>query len=504
MSRSPSATPWRTALALAACVAVTVISATPAHASSSDGAEGPGHVPPASAPSVPSASDPLAPRGLTLGVSATTASAELGDDVVARLAVGTGSISGVVDQLVDYAVSVPLQGATITAHTYDSGNNTLSGPLATATSASDGTYTLTGLNTGSYVVLVQDQASGSELLPDFYPNAAYASQADAVVVTDGQNSAGIDEVLAPLLSDYIAGASRYETSAAIAAGFPENVDCVYLASGADFPDALSAAPAAATCGGPLLLVAPTAVPSAIEAELGRLSPANILIAGGTGAVSAGVESAVKQIVADAVVQRLAGSDRFATSRAIVDHAFGETGGSGGFAWIATGMNFPDALSASNEAAAYGEPVLIVPGTAPSLDGATMTTIAGLEPDAVLIAGGTGVVSTSIQAQLAQQYATDRLAGADRYATSLVINEFNWSTPDGATSVYAFVTNGTNFPDALSGAALAGGRWGAPLYAVPPTCVPDSVQQHIAALHVYETYLLGYFSEISFDEPLKHC
>ena len=498
MSRSPSAMPWRTALALAACVAVTVISAAPAHASSSDGAEGPGHVPPVSAPSVPSASDPLAPRGRTLGVSATTASAELGDDVAARMAVGTGSISGVVDQLVDYAVSVPLQGATITAHTYDSGNHTLSGPLATATSASDGTYTLTGLDTGSYVVLVQHQASGSELLPDFYPNAAYASQADAVVVTDGQDSAGIDEVLAPLLSDYIAGASRYETSAAIAAGFPENVDCVYLASGADFPDALSAAPAAATCGGPLLLVAPTAVPSAIEAELSRLSPANILIAGGTGAVSAGVESAVKQIVADADVQRLAGSDRFATSRAIVDHAFG---GSGGFAWIATGMNFPDALSASNGAAAYGEPVLIVPGTAPSLDGATMTTIAGLEPDAVLIAGGTGVVSTSIQAQLAQQYATDRLAGADRYATSLVINEFNWSIPDGATSVYAFVTNGTNFPDALSGAALAGGRWGAPLYAVPPTCVPDSVQQHIAALHVYETYLLGYFSNISFYEPL---
>lgn len=503
MSRSPSAMPWRTALALAACVAVTAISAAPAHASSGV-ADGPGHVPPASTPSAPTASDPLAPRGLTLGVSATTASAEFGDDVVARMAVGTGSISGVVDQLVDYKVSVPLKGATITAHTYDSGSNTLSGALATATSASDGTYTLTGLGTGSYVVLVRDQASGSELLPDFYPNAAYASQAAAVVVTDGQDSAGIDEVLAPLLSGYIAGASRYETSAAIAADFPANVDCVYVASGADFPDALSAAPAAAACGGPLLLVAPTAVPAAVEAELSRLSPAKIFIAGGTGAVSAGVKSAVTQTVPDAVVQRLAGSDRYSTSRAIVDHAFGQTGASGGMAWVATGTNFPDALSASNAAAAYGEPVLIVPGTAPSLDGATMTTIAGLEPDAVLIAGGTGVVSTGIQAQLAQQYATGRLAGADRYGTSLVINEFNWSTDDGATSVYAFVTNGTNFPDALSGAALAGGRWGAPLYAVPPTCVPDSVQQHITALHVYETYLLGYFSEISFDEPLKHC
>lgn len=504
MSRPSLAGAWRSTAVLAAtaCLATaTMIGAAPAHASSSDGADGAGHVPPASAPPVPSAGDPLAPRGRTLGVSAATASAELGDDAVARVAVGTGSISGVVDQLVDYLESVPLEGATITAHTYDSGTDTLSAPLATATSASDGTYTLIGLDTGSYVVLVQDPASGSELLPDFYPNAAYASQAEAVVVTDGQNSAGIDEVLAPLLSGYIAGASRYETSAAIAADFPENVDCVYLASGANFPDALSAAPAAATCDGPLLLVTPTAVPSAIGAELSRLSPANIFIAGGTGAVSAGVESTVKQIVDDAVVQRLAGSNRYATSRAIVDHAFG---GTGGIAWIATGVNFPDALSASNAAAAYGEAVLIVPGTAPSLDGATMTTIAELQPDAVMIAGGTGVVSTGIEDQLAQQYDTGRLAGANRYGTSLAINEFNWYAPGGDTSVYAFVTNGTNFPDALSGAALAGGRWGAPLYAVPPTCVPDAVQQHIEDLHVYEAYLLGYFSEISFDEPLKHC
>jgi hypothetical protein len=31
-----------------------------------------------------------------------------------------------------------------------------------------------------------------------------------------------------------------------------------------------------------------------------------------------------------------------------------------------------------------------------------------------------------------------------------------------------------------------------------------VQQHIEGLGVYEAYLLGYFSKISFDEPLQHC
>ena len=166
--------------------------------------------------------------------------------------------------------------------------------------------------------------------------------------------------------------------------------------------------------------------------------------------------------------------------------------------------FPDALAASNAAAAYREPVLIVPGTSSSLNAATMTTIANRHPAAVAIAGGTGVVSTGIENQLWAKYGKVRLAGLDRYATSLAVNRFAWDLDADASSVFAFVTNGTKFPDALSGAALAGGLAGAPMYTVPPTCVPDAVQQHITALGVYEAYLLGYFSQISFNEPLKRC
>jgi putative cell wall-binding protein len=443
--------------------------------------------------------DPVAPRGRSLGLSAATAAADSSDETVARLAAGTGSISGVIHELVDYNASVPLQGAIVTAFTYDAGTDELSTPVASATSAADGSYTITGLGTGAYLVLVADSEAGSKLLPDFYPNQAYAAYATQVAVTDGADTPGVDEVLAPLLSGYLAGATRYETSAAIAAEFAD-AECVYVASGADFPDALSAAPAAATCGGPLLLVQPNAVPTAIADELVRLNPANIYIAGGTGAVSSAVQTAIAKLVPDASIARRAGADRYATSQAIVNGAFGVTD----FVWIATGQNFPDALAASNAAAAYREPVLIVPGSAGSLNAATMATVANRDPLAIAIAGGTGVVSTGIENQLWAQYGMIRLAGPDRYATSFAINDWAWSVPDGASSVFAFVTNGTMFPDALSGAALAGGLSSAPMYTVPPTCVPDAVQQHIEGLGVYEAYLLGYFSKISFDEPLQHC
>ncbi|WP_438854105.1 cell wall-binding repeat-containing protein [Agromyces sp. M3QZ16-3] len=451
------------------------------------------------------AADPTAPRSRSLGVSAlgaaADADADAADDAVGyALAAGTASISGTIEELVDYDSREPLGGATVTAYTYDAVNDILSAPVASATSAADGSYSIVGLDTGEYLVLVEDETPGSKLLPDFYPNQAYAQYATQVAVTDGQDTSGIDELLAPLLSDYIAGATRYETSAAIAAEFPDDVDCVYVASGANFPDALSAAPAAATCGGPLLLVAPTSVPAAIAEQVARLNPATIYIAGGTGAVSAGVQSSLASLVPGANVVRRAGADRYATSRAIVDGAFRTVD----IVWIATGRDFPDALAASNAAAAYREPVLIVPGTAGSLDSATMATVANRDPLAVAIAGGTAVVSTGIENQLWSYYGKIRLAGADRYATSLAINSWAWSVEYGDSSVFAFLTNGLMFPDALSGAALAGGLASAPMYAVPPSCVPDAVQQHIADLGVYEAYLLGYFSQISFDQPLKRC
>lgn len=48
----------------------------------------------------------------------------------------------------------------------------------------------------------------------------------------------------------LSGATRYETSVAVSRQYSTGVDAAFVATGTDFPDALSAAAAAAALGGP--------------------------------------------------------------------------------------------------------------------------------------------------------------------------------------------------------------------------------------------------------------
>ena len=77
---------------------------------------------------------------------------------------------------------------------------------------------------------------------------------------------------------------RYGTDAAVAEqAFGSGASTVYIASGANFPDALGAGAAAAQAGGPVLLVTPTSIPAAIAHELTALHPTTIYVVGGTAA-----------------------------------------------------------------------------------------------------------------------------------------------------------------------------------------------------------------------------
>jgi putative cell wall-binding protein len=82
------------------------------------------------------------------------------------------------------------------------------------------------------------------------------------------------------------GADRYDTAAAISLGtYPQGASTAYLASGADYPDALAGAPVAALAGAPLLLTQRDCVPASTLAELARLGTTKIVVLGGTSAVS---------------------------------------------------------------------------------------------------------------------------------------------------------------------------------------------------------------------------
>jgi putative cell wall-binding protein len=93
------------------------------------------------------------------------------------------------------------------------------------------------------------------------------------------------------------GPDRYGTAAAaVAALSAATVDTVYVASGADYPDALVAGPAVAAEGGALLLVSPTAVPQPTAAALESLEPSRIVLLGGPAAIQGSVEDDLRAYV----------------------------------------------------------------------------------------------------------------------------------------------------------------------------------------------------------------
>ena len=94
----------------------------------------------------------------------------------------------------------------------------------------------------------------------------------------------------------LAGATRYDTAAAIAAaGFTNPQATVYIASGVGFADALAGAALAGHKGAPLLLVPTTgALPGSVSTELGDLAPTLIVVFGGTVSVSTPMEELIAQ------------------------------------------------------------------------------------------------------------------------------------------------------------------------------------------------------------------
>ena len=266
-----------------------------------------------------------------------------------------------------------------------------------------------------------------------------------------------------------AGADRYATAAAISAasGSPAG-GTVYVATGADFPDALGAGPAAAAANGSVLLVQPDAIPAATAAELRRLAPARIVIAGGPSAVSARVEASLRGFAGSVV--RDAGVDRYATAAAISADRFGP---GAPVAFVATGASYPDALSGGAAAAMLGGPMLLTRRDA--LPAATADELRRLSPRQIVILGGSAAVSSSVEAALRGYGPVTRLAGVDRYATAAAVTQRYF-----ATSATAWLATGAAYPDALAAAPVAG-RTHAPLLLTTALRVPTSTMAQLRRL-----------------------
>lgn len=282
----------------------------------------------------------------------------------------------------------------------------------------------------------------------------------------------------------IGGDTRYDVAVGISLEyFPDGADTVYVTTGANFPDALGAAPAAALRDAPLLLVETGRIPAAVQAELARLDPEQIIVAGGPASVSPAVLTQLGTYATS--VTRIDGPDRYEVSRGVTRDAFGDVGSD--VAYIATGATFPDALSASAAAGSLDAPVVLLNGQASTLDNATAQLLVDLGVTDIRIAGGPASVSPGIESALGNVPGVTsviRLTGVDRFVVSGATNRAAFASADSV-----FIASGFTFPDALAGAAVAGAL-GVPLYVVPTSCIPGYVLDDFESWDVSDMQILG--------------
>ncbi|MBX9470593.1 cell wall-binding repeat-containing protein [Microcella sp.] len=352
-----------------------------------------------------------------------------------------------------------------------------------------GEWSIENLQPGQYRLRYFD-IGATDYRTMYHSQAKNEPGAQNIVLSNNQSESVAAEmsVLGPITVGRLSGDDRYATAVAISGEFTTaNGDpgaILYIAGGTNYPDALAAAALAAKFNSPLLLTPSNSLPPAVIAEIQRFQPGQIVIAGGTGVVSATVQTQLEALAP--VVRRMGGADRYATARLLVDDAF-PTGFDGAF--IATGRNYADALAAAASAGGLDWPVVLVDGNASSLSTTQLSWLTSSGATEFIIAGGTGSVSAGIATQLQTAFgptSVTRLGGADRYATSLLINGTG-----SKTSGTAYFATGTGFADALAGAALAGAR-NAALFLVPPTCVPAEVLSELgpSGLDPAQVTLLG--------------
>ena len=241
----------------------------------------------------------------------------------------------------------------------------------------------------------------------------------------------------------LAGETRYDTmESLVGTAFTNTTSTVIVASGANYPDALAASALAGVKDAPIVLTDPYDLSIQAASQLKRLKPSEIIVVGGTGAVSSNVISYLQQYANS--VSRVQGATRYDTSYQLYLQG---KGGWGSTAIVATGANYADALSVSSYAYAAKAPVFLVnPET-----GLTQAQKAALRTfKQVLVVGGENAVPSRHVAGLP---GVTRLSGATRYETSERIAE--WTTEHGLDMDGVVYATGANFPDALAAGPLAG-------------------------------------------------
>ncbi|MHB1739763.1 MAG: cell wall-binding repeat-containing protein [Actinomycetes bacterium] len=336
-----------------------------------------------------------------------------------------------------------------------------------------------------------------------------------VAVTSAGGAGGTPNFAAVANTGRIGGIDRNATAASlfnsIFTSSTTSVSSAVLATGLDFPDALSANYLAKNLGTGVLLTDTNTLSTYAMTQLVNHNVATVYIVGGTGAVSQAVQNQIAAMhqgnnPANPLVNviRLAGNTRYGTNSAVDLYP----GMAASTAIVATGQNFPDALSVGPVVYKQDYPLVLTLGT--SLSPEAATTLQSLGVRNVIVVGGTGAVSSAVTTAITNLGITVQgtLAGADRTQTAAAIA--NWEFATTGTTVTGtlaglgwtlptnvYVARGDIFPDALAAGPLAGKNAQPILLTDSPTTLGAGIMSFMPTLvgttlsgGVYSTSLTG--------------
>lgn len=240
-------------------------------------------------------------------------------------------------------------------------------------------------------------------------------------------------------------------------------------------------------------------------------------------------------VAVASTSRIGGNNRYETARKLIAaRNGGDLYAKEGVVILASGENFPDALSSSYLSQEMNAPILLTMRDRIPSD--TLEALRDHQVDKVYIIGGEAAVSPEVAAQLrglksyireggnlkegTENLQVVRLGGTTRYTTNQLVNMYAAAWDGNATvgkTVYKYgeaakytgiIARGDNFPDALAAGVLTAGMKGGggggalPLILTQPDELSESAAEQIQRLDISHALIVGSESAVSNDVKTK--
>lgn len=271
----------------------------------------------------------------------------------------------------------------------------------------------------------------------------------------------------------INGKDRIDTSIQIAKSYIKSSEFAILANQNNFPDSLSATVLSKKYNAPILLTDAKTADKGLIQEIKRLQTKYFVKIGGEKSISN--EVATQLLPKGSKVKSYKGADRYATNAEIIkEFKDADT------CIIASGENFADSLSIGAYATKNGYPIVLVQKN--KINDVTKQALKDSKIKKCYIVGGENSVSKSLEKELPQ--VIERIAGNDRYETSLKIADKFYKDAEGA-----YLASGEVFADSLAINPIAA-KFNVPLILTPKDKLPQKTLEYLDNSKIVQIAIIG--------------